>query len=198
MSKYMRPVLIGLVVGFVVAFGLGLLYGSIGEGASNTPWYTGAGAGVVTAYILSNLAGSRAGGASATPDRKRQVLAAAPAAGKALLYLYREGFVAKLAGLNVSVDGREVVQLKSPRFTCVTVPAGSHTISAAFGGLAGVQSKPSDVTVDAPADGAIAVRITMKMGAVQGGIALTPQSDMAAVKLALAKMPMTPADVSEV
>ena len=197
MSKYMRPILIGVVVGFVVSFGMGFLYGMIGDRASSMPMIMGAVTGSITAYILANLSGIRARPA-ASSAQKTQALDEVPPAGKAFLYLYREGFVAKLAGLNVAVDGKEVVQLKSPRFTCVTVAPGSHTVSAAFGGLAGPQNNPARVTVEVPAGAAAALRMTMKMGALKNSIDIAPMADLNAVKNTLAGMVMTQLDVAEV
>jgi len=192
MSKFIRPILIGLVVAFVVALLLRGLYGP----ASSAPVLYGVGSGVIAAYLLANLAGNRSV-PTATSDQKARALVAQPPPDKALLYLYREGFVAKLAGLNVAVDGREVAQLKSPQFTCVTVAPGTHIVSAAFGGLAGPQNAPSQVTIDAPAGSVAALRLTMKMGAVRNAVDITPQADLPKAMLALARMAMIEAEVGD-
>jgi hypothetical protein len=55
--------------------------------------------------------------AEATLDQRDQALKFAPVAGKAVLYVFRNQFVGRAVGINVMIDGREVAQLKSPRFT---------------------------------------------------------------------------------
>lgn len=193
MSKFLRPLLVGFVVGFVVAFALSFLYGP----NSNTPRLYGAGAGLIAAYLMANLAGNRAGKA-ASSAQKTEALETPPPVGRARLYLYREGFVAKLAGLNVSVDGQVVAQLKSPQFTCVTLAPGSHIVSAAFGGLAGPQNKAAELQLDIPEGGAAAVRMTMKMGVARNAIDLALQPDVGATKITLAGMAMVQPEVTEV
>jgi len=161
------------------------------------PVIIGAVAGSFTAYILANLSGNRVQPA-ATAAQKAEALDADPPAGKAFLYLYREGFVAKLAGLNVTVDGRVVAQLKSPGFTSITIEPGSHTVSAAFGGLAGPQNNSSQVTVQASPGAVVALRMTVKMGALKNSIHIAPQADLGAVKQTLAGMTMTQPDLAEI
>src|SRR5262249_42872766 len=101
-----------------------------------------------------------------------------------------------LAGMNLSIDGKPVAQLKSPRFTCVEVAAGKRVLTAQFGGLAGPQSKAGEITVDAPSGGVVAVRLTVGMGLVQNAVEMTPQTDLPATMRTLAAMPMTPADAA--
>ena len=45
--------------------------------------------------------------AKASDAEKQAALQMQPPPGKAVIYVYREGFVAKLAGLNLQVDGTE-------------------------------------------------------------------------------------------
>jgi hypothetical protein len=193
MSKFLRPLLVGAIVGFAVAFLLTFLYGP----HADEPKYYGAGAGLIAVYLMANLAGNRAGKA-ASAGQKTEVLETPPPAGRARLYLYREGFVAKLAGLNVSLDGRMVAQLKSPQFTCITLAPGPHTLSAAFGGLAGPQNRTAELSFNVPENGAAAVRMTMKMGVARNAIDLALRPDVEAVKIALAGMAMTEPEVAEI
>jgi hypothetical protein len=197
MSKGVRAVLIGIVVAFVLSFGLAYFYAAAGEPDTPQAVLVGCVFGAITAYIFGNLAGNRSI-ANASDAQKREALARAPEPGKALLYLYREGFVAKLAGLNLSIDGRVVAQLKAPRFTLVVVPARQVALSAAFGGLAGPQNKKSEIVLDASAGGIVVVRITMAMGMLQGSVTMKPQPDPAAARQRLASFTMTPAEVPEV
>ena len=129
MTKTAQAIILGVVVALVVSIGLGLLLSLDGNSHGVLATFTGAGAGVFSAYIFGNLAGNRRIANAGEAD-KRDALDRDPPEGKAILFIYREGFVAMLAGLNVMVDGQPVAQLKSPRFTAIVVPAGAHTVSA--------------------------------------------------------------------
>lgn len=78
--------------------------------------------------------------AEATPQQRTEALTFAPAPGKAVLYIFRNQFVGRAVGLNVLIDGREVAQLKSPRFTRILLTPGSHRIA----GYTGTNKKPAD------------------------------------------------------
>lgn len=118
MGKYAKPIIIGFIVAFVVSAGLTLVAMAGGASPGMTPALVGMIFGAFTAYLLANLAGNRKQKA-ADPAAKSAALALRPEEGQALLIVYREGFVGKAAGLDVEVDGRTVVQLKSPRFAAV-------------------------------------------------------------------------------
>jgi hypothetical protein len=197
MPKYVRAAIVGAIVGAVVAFFFAFLDAAAGKPGSWDATLFGLLAAFFTTFIMANLAGNRAA-RSASSGEKDQALNAQPPSGKALLYLYREGFVAKLVGLNVSVDGREVAQLKSPRFTCVTVAPGTHTVAAAFGGAVGPQSRSAELTVDTPPGSVIALRMTMRMGALKGSVDIAQQADLHSVKRTLSGMPMVQPDLAEV
>lgn len=169
MSKYIPSIIVGLVVGFVVSFGLAFFFASLGARSGFLPIMAGAFFGVFTAYIMANLVGTKRGKA-ATPEQKQAALEFRPDADKALLIVYREGFVGKAAGLDLSLDDRFVAQLKSPRFTAVSVAPGGHQLSMAFGGLAGKQNKPTlEGFIAAPGE-VIAFRATMQMGMTKNRI----------------------------
>lgn len=78
--------------------------------------------------------------AEATFDQRDEALRFAPAPGKATLYIFRNQFVGRAVGVNVLIDGREVAQLKSPRFTRVLLTPGRHRIA----GYTGTNKKPAD------------------------------------------------------
>jgi hypothetical protein len=197
MSKYIRPILIGFVAAFVVSFGLAFTFARLGSSNLGISIYCGLFIGAFTAYILANLAGNRKV-VTADAAQHAAAVAMAPADGKTLVYVYREGFVGKAAGMNVAIDGKPVAQLTSPRFTVATVAPGEHTVSAAFGGLAGPQNKTAEEAFTAEAGGVHAFRITLSMGLLQNSIQLAPMPDLAAVKAALGRMKMTTPDMAEV
>lgn len=78
--------------------------------------------------------------ADATPQQRTEALAFSPLAGKAALYVFRNQFVGRAVGLNVLIDGREVAQLKSPRFTRLLLTPGEHLVA----GYTGTNKKPGD------------------------------------------------------
>jgi hypothetical protein len=192
MPKYLPQILIGVAVAFVTGLVFRLLFG---PGLTFT-LYAGF-IGAFTAYILANLAGNRKVAAASPAERDAALGFQAPE-GKALAYLYREGFVAMAAGMNLSVDGREVAQLKSPRFTRLVVSPGTHALAAAFGGLAGAQSKAARYDLSVTAGEVVVLKLGAAMGLVQGGVSFALQTDLAAAKTKLAGMTMTPADQAEI
>ena len=182
MSKYIPAIVVGFLVAVLVSGGLAFFFSSAGADAGYLPMMVGAFLGVFTAYIMANLAGTKLGKA-ATPEQKQAVLESRPEPGQALLIVYREGFVGKAAGMDLSVDDRFVAQLKSPRFTAISVSPGGHQLSMAFGGLAGKQNKPTlEGFIAAPGD-VIAFRATMQMGMMKNRIVVERiQSDDALVQ----------------
>ena len=77
------------------------------------------------------------------------------------------------------------MQLTSPKFACIAISPGRHTLTGAFGGFAGAQSKAASFDFDAPQGGVVVVRINARMGLVQGAVVFTPETDLAAVKAKL-------------
>jgi hypothetical protein len=185
----------GIVIGFVAAVLFGFLMTFVFPEGPAPIWY-GAFVGVFVAYIFSNLAGNRKVPAASAPE-KQAALQLTPPPGKTMLVVLREGFVAKLAGLNLAVDGKPFAQLTSPKFTCVIIPPGAHNLSCGFGGLAGPQSQKGSYDFQAPTDGFVAVRIGARIGAIQGVMSFTPIEDAQALRAKLAGTPMVKADVAE-
>ena len=192
-GKYTRAVLTGFAVAFVIGGGLGLLSGATGRPFGFTEALPGMILGATTAYLMANLAGNRktaqAGGAMLDAARAMR-----PPPGKALVYAYREGFIGMAAGLDVQLDGAALAQLTSPRFTCLAVEPGPHTLSGGFGGLAGAQNRPASTEFTAQVGAVHAFRFGVKMGALKNGVKLEPMDDAAAVKDRLSRMKMTQPD----
>jgi hypothetical protein len=192
MNKYIPAIVIGVVVAIAFGFIMVLAFPDSPEHA-----IYGVFVGGFAAYITANLAGNRKV-ASASDADKQAALQMTPPPGKSQLYVYREGFVAKLAGLNLQVDGTEFAQLTAPKFTCLVVAPGPHTLTCGFGGLAGPQSKKGVYEFVAPADGVAVVGIGVNMGLVQGAMSFTPISSPDAAKTKLNGMPMVVANPAEI
>lgn len=191
MSKYTRAIIAGFIAAAVMTFLMTFVF----EGF--TPYIYGFFTGVFVAYIFGNLAGNRKVAAVGAAE-KDAALALEPPAGKALLVVFREGFVAKLAGRNIAVDGKEFAQLTAPRFTVVALGPGAHTLTCGFGGLAGPQSKPGTYEIEIGAGGVAAVGIGVAMGAIRGSMTFTPITDTDAIRAKLSRMPMVKAEPAEV
>ncbi len=97
------------------------------------------GLGVGGVIVFRNLQTNRKV-ADATPEQRGVALQFAPPADKAALYIFRNQFVGRAVGINVLINGREVAQLKSPRFTRILLTPGAHRIA----GYTGTNKKPAD------------------------------------------------------
>src|SRR5262249_31540486 len=143
MQKLLIPLLGAFITGVVVNFFFAFAASAAGD-KNDAGLIAGLGVSVVVFVALYNLSGNRRT-AAASADAKQRALAFPPTPGKAALYLVRTGFVGKMAGMNLSLDGREVAQLKSPRFTRIDIAPGAHTLTASFGGGLAGQTKPSEL-----------------------------------------------------
>jgi hypothetical protein len=175
-SKYARAVIVGFVVAFVVSGALSFLATAAGREPTIMTALPGMIFGVITAYLLANLAGNRKV-RKADEGEKGRVLAFQPEPGQGLLIVFREGFVGSQAGLNVLVDDRFVAQLKSPRFTAVSLPAGEHRVGATFGGLAEKQNRPADERFTLLEGEVVAYRAAIAMGALKNTVAFHRVAD---------------------
>lgn len=171
MSKYAKPVIVGFIVAFVISGGISFMVASAGGSAGWLPAFIGGFIGVFTAYIMANLAGNRAGRA-AEPAQQEAALNLSPEPGKAMLIVFREGFVGMAAGMNVTIDGRVVAQLKSPRYTAVPLEVGRHEMQLAFGALAGTQNRAGIEEFGVGAGEVVAYRATVAMGALKNTVAV--------------------------
>jgi hypothetical protein len=180
MSKYIPRILIGVVAGFAMFYLVSMI-----DGPDLQSVLIGLFGAVAVAGILINLSGNRrvavAGGAE-----KESALALSPPAGKALLVVARRGLLAKLVGLNLSLDGQLFTQLKSPAFTILEVAPGAHMLATGFGDATGAQGRAAAFAFEAAAGGVVAVVVTPSIGTFK----FTPQTDLDALRRILRGMPM--------
>lgn len=87
---------------------------------------------VVGVVIYRNLQTNRKI-ADATPEARTAALNFTPEPGKAALYILRNQFVGRAVGINIEIDGKQVTQLKSPRFVRISLTPGPHRIVAYMG-----------------------------------------------------------------
>lgn len=146
---------------------------------------------VVGFVIYGNLKTNRKV-AEATPEQRAEALAFAPVAEKAALYIYRNQFVGRAVGVNITVDGREVTQLKSPRFTRIALAPGARTL----GGYMGKAEKPKgkgELALNANAGDVIVVRCAVEPQVIGSVIRLT-RVELGSAQAELAKIRMVAPD----
>jgi hypothetical protein len=190
-AKYTRALIAGFIAAALMTFLMIFVFGGV------TPYIYGAFTGMFVAYIFGNLAGNKKL-PIATAGEKEAALALKPPPGKALLVVFREGFVAKLAGLNLALDGKAFAQLTAPKFTVLALPPGAHTLTCGFGGLAGPQSKSGTYAFEVAEAGVAVVGIGVAMGLVQGSMTFTPIADVDAARARVTRMPMVKAEPAEI
>jgi hypothetical protein len=185
-----------LLIGFAVAFAVGLGFGLLdyfSGSSSSTSVVLPVVLGFFTFLILQMLSGNRK--EARVDDAARQSSLSAPApAGQALLYIYREGFMGKAVGWNVSLDGKALAQLRSPRFTQTAISPGRHTLAVSLGGFAGTQNKPAETTFDAQPGEVIVFAMKSKMSALSNTLSFVREPDTPTALQKLAKMPMVAAE----
>jgi len=169
MNKIVVWAVVGFVIAVLVSGGLSFMMASVGARPGFAPVMVGGFLGIFVAYIGGNLAGNRKA-PKASAAQRDAALSLTPASDQALLIVYREGFVGMAAGMNVILDGRSVAQLKSPRFTALSIPAGEHGLQLGFGGLAKAQNRDSEWRFTAAPGEVVAFRAVMAMGALKNAI----------------------------
>jgi hypothetical protein len=189
MQKYVWPLIWGFVVALVIGFGLRSLETASGESLGMTSWWTPAFLGFITFFILANLAGNRKVANASAAERDQALSLTAPA-GMGQVLIYREGFVGKAAGLNVTVDGQVRAQLKSPRFVVLPVAPGSHRLGAGFGGLAGAQNNAGDEVIEVAEGQTVVLRASLSMGMFKNTVKLERIDDADGVRRKLANVTM--------
>jgi hypothetical protein len=189
MTKYVPALVTGFVVCVALSFVLGFAASASGQPPSSPIWLPGLIFGAITAFAMASLVGTK-GSKAATPAQKEAALAFRAEPGQALLIVFREGFMGKAVGLNLTLDGAPVAQLKSPRFTALSVAPGAHTLSAGFGGLAASQSRAADDSFSAAPDEMVAFRAVMSMGMAKNTIRLERVDDRASLAAKLKGMIM--------
>lgn len=189
MQKYIWPLIWGFVVAFALGLGLSALDRAAGGGLGGTKLWTPAFLGFITFFVLANLAGNRKVAAASAAERDQALSLTAPA-GQGQLLIYREGFVGKAAGMNVTVDGVVRAQLKSPRFVVLPVTPGTHRVGAGFGGLAGAQNNAGDESIQVAAGQTVVMRASLSMGMLKNTVKLERIDDQDGVRRKLANVTM--------
>ena len=167
-------------VTFVISALLGALTARVPASEHMTPtWFTGLLFGAVAGVVYLMVSGNRA--MPLADDATRAAALAGPGGDAAQLLVVRRGYVGKLAGVDVLVDGVVATQLKSPRFAALRLAPGSHEVVATVQGKA-----TSPQVIDLAAGETAVIRIDMAIGRAQ----LVREPDVAALRRVLADVPM--------
>ncbi|HVY85519.1 MAG TPA: hypothetical protein VG943_10330 [Caulobacterales bacterium] len=186
--KSFWPLLLGALTAGFIAFLLGVSAAVGGEKPGFLGIAVGVAMGAVVLLVANNLSGNRAM-TQADEETRRRALAFEVPPGQAALYVMRTGFVGKAAGMDLALDGRTFVQLKSPRFARLDIAPGPHTLAASFGGGLAAQTKPIEREFVAGAGDVIVMKLTLGFGAAKAPITIERVS-LENVRPALAGMDM--------
>jgi hypothetical protein len=167
--KVIRPILYGVATALFVGFLLGVSASVSGEAFGPARLIMAGVMGFSVWLIMNTLAGNRK--IAPVDDAVRQrALAFEPLPRQAALYLLRSGVIGKAAGMTLSLDGREIVQLKSPQFTRLDIEPGPHTLTGAFAAAQPAQTKSTDFTFTAHSEEIVVLRLTMGFGATRNPV----------------------------
>jgi hypothetical protein len=185
MNKLLRNLLIA--AGVAVAVGLAFSFlGAVlhsGEVGSSGQLLAGT-LSILTFFILHLRAGNR-GAAPAGAEARARALSFTCPIDQALIYFVRTGFAGKAVGVEIAIDGNAVAQIKSPRFTCVAVPPGTHDLRAHIGGSGSALSPGEAQLSSTLAAGSITLlHIGIERGIVKSKLVFEPWTlDLAKAKL---------------
>lgn len=143
---------------------------------------------IALGFSLANLRSNRRV-TNASAAERDAALTQLPPSGRSRILVYRQGFVGKALGIDVTLDGAVVAQLKAPRFTALDVAPGVHRIGTRLSGTAKLQNRDTEVSVEVAAGETAAVRMEMAMGLGKNQIDLIPVTTVEAAP-ALRRMTM--------
>ncbi|MDJ0278666.1 hypothetical protein QLH51_17880 [Sphingomonas sp. 2R-10] len=177
-----RPIIFVAIVTLVSAF-CAFVLAMLTAGAINppNPVPIGMALGFAVGLIYLLLANNR-NVAVAAPDVRQAALDAPPPTdGTARLIVVRQSRMGMMVGVDISIDGTTITQLKSPRFAILSIAPGRREVVAA---AQGKPSKPQTVEVAA---GEIVV---LRVATGFAGVKITPEADGPQLRSALARVPM--------
>ena len=189
MPKTLVAILVGAAVAAAIGFGITYLLASNGAEPLDSTWVMAGVIGGSIAMAMMSTSGNRAvKGASA--EARKAAVAMSPAPAEAMIVLFREGFMGKAFGIDIALDGQVKAQLKSGRFTALTIAPGHYRLTCILTGSANAASKPGEVSFEIGSGEAAAFRISLAMKMTTSDVVLTRVTDLAAAKAKIARMPM--------
>lgn len=190
MARMIGFALVGAIIGFFMITGLRKF---VGDAPLAILWIGLLAVALV--IIVRNLMSNRRV-ENAPADVRARALTFSPEPQKAALYILRKQWVGRAVGVNVMIDGRDVAQLKSPRFTRVLLSPGSHTI-AGYTGTAKKPAEGSTAPITAAAGQIIVMLCAVEPQLIGSIVKFTPQA-LEQARKDLDKTRMVTPDVAEI
>jgi hypothetical protein len=113
--------------------------------------------------------------------------------GHAVLYVYRQCTTGRALAWDVSLDGKSLAQLRSPRFAHRVLKPGPHTLCVSVRGFAGALHRPSYAVFVAEPGEAIVFAARTQTTALNGTVRFVREADPRAALEKLAGTPMVAA-----
>lgn len=181
MKDLRRWIYAGLAT-FVVGGVLGAIgFGSLESGIAGVVVFT------IVYSALQRMGGNRKM-AVRDDSARAAALALVPPPAHGIVYVYRSGFMAKLLGIDIAVDGVVQGQLVSPRSMQLILPAGPHQLTTPTSANTMKPAKP--LTVDLASGGIAVVEVQIQSGMMKNILKLRLEPDAEAARQRLATMPM--------
>ena len=169
----------GFLYGLLAALVVGSVVGFVGGGTFNAG-LLGVVAMSVTTAIMTGLQGNVKVREGSSGDREEAITQPARP-GLAVIYVRREGFVARFVGINVALDDVVQTQLKSGRFVRLDVPPGNHTLTGYSTGFKAPLQGPASITL---AEGEkVSYSLSLQHGVASGNVQLVRDAEVPVTKL---------------
>jgi hypothetical protein len=148
MNKTVRNALIAAGVAVVVSFVFSVLDAMTHSADVGSAGLTLAGVSGALIFVVLQFRGGNRRVSPADAQARAQALTFSCPPDRALVYFIRTGFAGKAVGVDIAVDGKTAAQIRSPRFTYLSLAPGSHALTAQIGDG---QSKLSPQSAQFPA-----------------------------------------------
>lgn len=132
--KGFRVALIFVVTSFVLGFALAFLSSYLEARGENpipprSRWMIILGASGIVASVAGARGGNRSVAHASAADEK-EAKRCAPVSGQATVYVFRDAFIGKLAGLDVLLDGVPIGQTRGKTFYRLDLAPGEHVLAS--------------------------------------------------------------------
>jgi len=197
MNKSLRNALVAAIAAVAIGTVLGQLSDVVNAPELGQAGWTIAAAVGIILYFIFHLAGANRPTQRADAEARQRALAFACPPDRALVYFVRSGMAAWAVGADIRVDGRTVAQIKSPRFTCVTVAPGQHTLEAHMGDAGSSLAPAAAVMTTTVAAGSVTLlHIGIRRSMLRSSLVFEPWS-IETAKQRLTKIGMVLADSTQ-
>ncbi len=200
----MKKTLRNGAIGAGIAFATALIFAVLGAAArapsvADTGMTLGVAIGCIAFFALHFTSANRKVSAADAESRQRALAFTCPPDG-ALVYFVRTGFAGKAVGVDILVDGLNVAQIKSPRFTCVALKPGTHELVARVGtGTSALNPGTATLSTTLAAGSITLLHVSIQRSLVKSQLVFEPWSlekartQLAAIGMVMAETPRSAA-----